>query len=223
MVAARPAASSGASTSSLPRRRARTRSAVSNVLPPALAGVLLGGVGGDQLVERRALAGERAKDAAEALDMLAHGSGSGDHDRHARRRDIDALVEDPGRHQRAIGAVSEVGEQRAALLHLGLVSDRLDEEAARDLVAGRVVGGEQQRTLGVVAREQALDEVELGGGAERELELAAVGGPLAAALGRAGGLHDELGPAVYTRHPDAVPVDERAIDRALGVVLDALV
>ena len=88
--------------SSSPRRRALTRSAVSTVLAPPLAGEGLAGVAGDQLVESGALAVPLAQDAAEALHVLAHRSAARDDDRDVRRRDVDAFVQHLRGHDGAV-------------------------------------------------------------------------------------------------------------------------
>src|SRR5450432_2694736 len=77
--------------SSLPRRRALTRSAVSTVLPPSVAGVRLAGVAGHELVENGALAFLLAQDPPEPLHVLTHRAAAGEHDGDVRGRNIDAF------------------------------------------------------------------------------------------------------------------------------------
>src|SRR5437667_10973108 len=91
----RPRSSSGTICSSPPRRRTCTRSAVSNVLPPALAGERLAGVRRHQLVEAGALAVLLAQDAPPPLHVLAHRSAPRDHDGHVGVGDVHPLVEHP--------------------------------------------------------------------------------------------------------------------------------
>src|SRR5258708_7904041 len=79
--------------SSAPRRRALTRSAVSTVIAPSVAGEGFAGIAGYELVESRALAFLLAQDATEALHVLTHRPAAGEDDRDVRRWNIDSFVE----------------------------------------------------------------------------------------------------------------------------------
>src|SRR6185436_7048901 len=112
-----------------PRRRTRSRSVVSNVIPALLADVLLARAGGDELVEGRVLALALAEDPAEALDVLADRAAPREDVRHG---DVDPLVQHLRRDDGPEGVAVEPGEDRAPLLHLGLVGDRRDQEPPGD-------------------------------------------------------------------------------------------
>src|SRR5262245_521210 len=102
-------------------RRARTRSAVSIVIAPAVAGEGFAGVGGDELVEDGALAVFRAQDSAEALDVLAHGAAAAEDDGDVGVGDVDAFVQDFGGDDGAVATVGEALEGFAAFGDFGLV------------------------------------------------------------------------------------------------------
>src|SRR5215213_9989170 len=93
-------------------RACRTRTILpeSMVLPPALAGELLGRAAGDDLVEDRLLALLLAQQPAEALDVLADGAGPRQNDADVGRRHVHALVEDLARHHDRVLAAVEALE-----------------------------------------------------------------------------------------------------------------
>ncbi len=114
-------------------------SLVSNVLPPLLAGALLAGARGDQLVERGPLVLGLAEDPAEPLHVLPHRPRPGEDDGDVGLRHVDPLVEHLGGDHRGELARVERGEDAAPLLELGLMGDRRQEEAARDRIDRGVV------------------------------------------------------------------------------------
>src|SRR5512139_4156073 len=76
-----------------PLLRNRTRSLVSNVIAPPVAGALFAGAARDELVEDGAFVGLFAENPPEALHVLAHRAAAGEHDGHVRAGDVDAFVQ----------------------------------------------------------------------------------------------------------------------------------
>src|SRR5690606_31468116 len=193
---------------------ARTRPAVSTVLPPARARRFLGGVLGDELVEDRALLGPSPEDAPEALDVLADASRAREDDRDVRRRHVDALVQDARRDEERKRSRVETLEDVVPLLHARLMRDRGDEEAPRDAVHGGVVAREDQHAILAVRIEKALEHAKLGARCLRDLPLAAIGEERAAPFGRLRCRADEARPAAGRRKIDAAFAKEVEVGRS---------
>jgi hypothetical protein len=162
-----------------------------------------------------------AEDAAEALDVLAHGGAAADDDGDVGFGHVDALVEDLGGDDDAVLSPAKALEDLAAFGDLGLMRDDGYEEAARNLVGGGVVLGEDEGEVFAVHVQQELEIFELGGRGEGELALAAIGLHGAAAGGAARRALHELHPALGVAHADALAAQEARVHRALGLVFGA--
>jgi hypothetical protein len=95
---------------------------------PLVAGVLLGGTPGNNLVQHGLLALVLAQQPPEPLDVLAHTAGAGQHDPDPCRRHVHPFVEHLAGDQHVVLPGVERLEDRPPLLGLGLVRDRWDEE-----------------------------------------------------------------------------------------------
>src|SRR5258708_16254200 len=118
----------GRSTRSPSFRVARTRSAVSIVLPAPIARESFRRVRRDEFVEDRAFAGPGTEDSPEPLYVLADGAAARKDDRDVRVGDVDTLVQDLGRDDDSVPPVGKARQELAPLAHFRLMSDRGDQE-----------------------------------------------------------------------------------------------
>src|SRR5271157_4388240 len=93
------------------------------VLPAPIRRELLDRAAGDDFVENGFLIAGFAKDAAQALDVLADLAGAGEDDRHVGLGDVHTLVEHLRRRDDRVGSAVEPDQDVPALLRLRLVGD----------------------------------------------------------------------------------------------------
>src|SRR5690606_24271763 len=113
-----------------PRRLARTRSAVSIVLPTSIVGPRLCCIRRHDLVQAGAFAFLGPQNAPKALHVFSHATASADHDRHIGFRHVDSLVEHLRSDYSVVTTLRQTLQNFASLCHLGLVRDDSDQKAS---------------------------------------------------------------------------------------------
>src|SRR5437868_12822559 len=117
------------------------------MLPPPVAGNLLGRSPCHDLVQHRLLLSMLSQQPAQALDVFANAARTGEDDADIGGRYIDTLVEHLAGDQDRIFTRMKTKEDLPAFLRLGLVRDRRDEKTAGDLIDGGVIVGEYQHSV----------------------------------------------------------------------------
>ncbi|KAK4045254.1 hypothetical protein OUZ56_032663, partial [Daphnia magna] len=158
-------------TNEFPERRARTRSAVSTVLPASIGGARLARLCGDEFVEACVFPLALAEDAAEALDVLSDRSGAGHDHGDVRIRDVDPLVEDARGHDRAIAPVGEPAQDGDTLRGARPVGDHRREAALGNAISGRIVLGKKEHSIVRMFNEELIDKREFLRRSKRESAL----------------------------------------------------
>ena len=101
------------------------------------------------------------EDATETLHVLPHRPGPGQHDGDLGSGQVDALVENPARHEHRQGAVLECGEVGPALLDVRLMGDAGDQEFPTHPVDRGIVMGEDDGATPPLLLQQGAKQVDL--------------------------------------------------------------